>query len=291
MLLASISQASQKLDKLDEAENKIEESLKYLNTKGKINSDEGLQIKILVKRTEGDLFTKEKQEQAISAYEEAYEILEENKEETNPFKENQILTVKDIESVHRGYINLLSKSGDKNKQNEVKKSLKEHYLDELNNLLANKKWEEADIKTHKLMLYVADRESDRFLNINSLKTFSCKSLQDINSLWVKHSDERFGFSVQKQIWVKTGNRLGVIKPSDEDAKNYQLYISHIGWYDSEEKDWKNYPKLIEEVEKDYQQVQVGTLLAFHYASPGITRSVVVNFPFGNLFSRAATCKV
>ena len=90
------------------------------------------------------------------------------------------------------------------------------------------------------MLYVANRENEQYLDIDSLKNFSCKNLQDIDSLWVKHSDERFGFSVQKQIWVETGNRLGIIEPSEEDAKNYERFISSVGWYDSERKDWKDY---------------------------------------------------
>ena len=109
------------------------------------------------------------------------------------------------------------------------------------------------------MLYVANRENEQYLNINSLKNFSCKSLQDIDSLWVNHSDERFGFSVQKQIWVETGNRLGIIEPSEEDGKNYERFISSVGWYDSERKDWKDYTEMIEVVEKDYQQAPSGTL--------------------------------
>ncbi|MDJ0621223.1 MAG: hypothetical protein QNJ63_31555, partial [Calothrix sp. MO_192.B10] len=55
MLLASMSQAYQKLKKPDKAKQKIDESLNYLNNKGnKISSDEGLQIKVLVKRNEGN---------------------------------------------------------------------------------------------------------------------------------------------------------------------------------------------------------------------------------------------
>ncbi|MEO1375198.1 MAG: AAA-like domain-containing protein [Cyanobacteria bacterium J06635_10] len=230
MLLASMSQAYQNLKKTKEAEKKIAESLKYLNNKGnKIISTEGLQIKVLVKGNQGNLLANKSKQQAINAYQEAFRILKNHSKQTNPFENNQILTPQDIESVHRGLLNLQL-----NRDQEVWISLKEHFYAELQNLLSVKNWIAADIKTDTLMLFIADREEQAYLNISEIYAFSCPDLQRINRLWIQNSKGDFGFSVQKQIWVETGNRLGV-EQSDwnrSDDDNYLRFAREVGWYDN-----------------------------------------------------------
>ncbi|MBE9211692.1 GUN4 domain-containing protein [Plectonema cf. radiosum LEGE 06105] len=288
ILNAGISYAYQKLKlkDLEEAQKNLDRSKQQIKKQCKLSEqnipNEASQFCILTLKTSANLLREQKKSQeAIREYQSAYKYLEKlkskgkrgNKTVNNispPFQDTQIkiLSKENVEALHREFIDLLSKAGNENLKSQVKESLKEHYLDELNNLLANKKWQEADQRTDRLMLYVANRESSSYLDIDSLKTFSCKSLQDIDSLWVKHSDERFGFSVQKQIWVKTGNRLGIIEPSDEDGKNFKRFISRVGWYDSEERAWKNYAKVIEVVDKNYQQAPVGTLPHTRYMDYG-----------------------
>jgi hypothetical protein len=65
LLLASMSQAYQQLKKPDDARINITESLNYLQDKGNnINSEQGLQIQVLVKTSEVIYFiTKIKQKQ------------------------------------------------------------------------------------------------------------------------------------------------------------------------------------------------------------------------------------
>ena len=73
--------------------------------------------------------------------------------------------------------------------------------------LANGRWKEADQETAKVMLQVAQREEQGFLNVESIKTFPCDDLQLIDQLWLKFSGGHFGFSVQKEIWVRSGGKL------------------------------------------------------------------------------------
>ena len=76
----------------------------------------------------------------------------------------------------------------------------------LRDLLKAKKWKDADEETHKRMLEVAGRDSQgiRFLRREDVENFPCQDLGTIDKLWVKHSDGKFGFSVQKQIYQDLG---------------------------------------------------------------------------------------
>ncbi len=96
-----------------------------------------------------------------------------------------------------------------------------------------KNWQAADIQTSQLMINIAKREKEGYLDYDSINTFSCPSLKRIDQLWVSNSNKRFGFSVQKEIWIQTGNRLG-IKPeqwNDNDKENYKRFSRVVGWYD------------------------------------------------------------
>ncbi len=54
------------------------------------------------------------------------------------------------------------------------------------------------------MLKIACREKEGWLRVEDIKTFPSKDLCLIDTLWIKHSKGRFGFSVQKHIWESIG---------------------------------------------------------------------------------------
>lgn len=74
----------------------------------------------------------------------------------------------------------------------------------LRDLLKAGKWKEADEETLNVMLKAVGRESKRLLDSDSIDNFPCKDLRTIDQLWVKYSNGRFGFSVQKRIWESVG---------------------------------------------------------------------------------------
>ncbi|MGB6300042.1 MAG: AAA-like domain-containing protein [Rivularia sp. (in: cyanobacteria)] len=198
------------------------------------SKSENLQTQVFAFLVKANLLTNQEnnKQQAIKAYTEAYNILKNHPEKTNPFTKNQILTTEDIESVHRGLLNLQP-----NRDRDVWNSLKKHFYARLKNSLKSKDWRVADLTTYRLMLFIADREEARFLDIPQIEKFSCEELKKIDNLWVDNSGGNFGFSVQKEIFVKTGNRLGV-KPSDwkdSDYKNYSRFANAVGWYNDKNK--------------------------------------------------------
>ena len=96
------------------------------------------------------------------------------------------------------------------------------YID-LRNLLAAKKWQEADEETARVMLEVAGREKERYLDRESIEKFPCEDLRTIDRLWVKYSNGRFGFSVQKRIYQSLGGTR------EYDSKVWEAFGDRVGW--------------------------------------------------------------
>jgi uncharacterized caspase-like protein len=94
---------------------------------------------------------------------------------------------------------------------------------QLRKLLAGGKWKQADQETIALMLKVANRETEGWLDIESINKFPYADLCIIDQLWLKYSNGRFGFSVQKQIWESVGGQ-----PS-ADYETWCKFCDRIGW--------------------------------------------------------------
>ncbi|MEH2078437.1 MAG: GUN4 domain-containing protein [Nostoc sp.] len=70
----------------------------------------------------------------------------------------------------------------------------------LQELLAQQKWQDADKETYSTMLKICEREVEGFLDDGEIKKFPRHDLYIINKLWLQYSEARFGFSVQQRIW-------------------------------------------------------------------------------------------
>ncbi|MDJ0572852.1 MAG: GUN4 domain-containing protein [Pleurocapsa sp. MO_192.B19] len=93
---------------------------------------------------------------------------------------------------------------------------------ELRDLLAAGKWKEADQETFQIMLKVANREEQGWLNKDSIDNFPCEDLRIIDRLWVKYSNGKFGFSVQKKIYEE----LPIVHISSTVWHSFRL---RLGW--------------------------------------------------------------
>ena len=140
---------------------------------------------------------------------------------------------------------------------------------ELRDLLAAKKWKEADDETGKRMLEASGRESQGYLNVEDVENFPCQDLGIIDKLWVTYSNGKFGFSVQKQIYQS----LGGIKEYNE--KVWKAFGDQVGW--RKEGSWLSYSKLTFS-DKHY----MGHL---PWCGGGVGVGVL------DLFSRAETCRL
>ena len=120
---------------------------------------------------------------------------------------------------------------------ELKSSLGLDYTN-LSDLLAAKKWKEADQETTQLILKCANREKEGWLDIDSCRNFPQEELRLIDQLWLKYSQNRFGFSVQKKIWVDNGGKLD----GKCDCDTFFKLAERIGWKKGE--NWFTEPTLV-----------------------------------------------
>ncbi|MEI1377009.1 MULTISPECIES: GUN4 domain-containing protein [unclassified Nostoc] len=96
----------------------------------------------------------------------------------------------------------------------------------LRDLLKAGNWKEADGETLAVMLKASGREQEGWLDSKSIEKFPCTDLRTIDQLWVKYSNGRFGFSVQKRIWESVG-------------KDYGKFGDRVGW-----RKWRTVVKMV-----------------------------------------------
>jgi eukaryotic-like serine/threonine-protein kinase len=92
----------------------------------------------------------------------------------------------------------------------------------LRDLLKAGNWKEADEETLRVMCQVAKREKEGWLRIEDIKQFPCADLKAIDQLWVKYSDGKFGFSIQKKIWQECGSPM-------DDKDDWETFRNRVGW--------------------------------------------------------------
>jgi serine/threonine protein kinase len=107
-------------------------------------------------------------------------------------------------------------------EGELKSSCGMDYR-KLRDYLAQGKWKEADEETIRVMLAVAKREKEGWLDDKSIDNFPCEDLSIIDKLWVKYSDGKFGFSVQKRIYQGFGGTR------EYNSEIWRQFGDKVGW--------------------------------------------------------------
>lgn len=93
----------------------------------------------------------------------------------------------------------------------------------LETLLQNQSWRKADEETQRLMLKAINKKDAGYIDRSAMNTFPCRDLQTIDQLWVKYSNGKFGFSVQKRIYQSLGGKRGY------DKKVWEAVGDRLGW--------------------------------------------------------------
>lgn len=98
----------------------------------------------------------------------------------------------------------------------------------LQRLLAVQDFQAADKMTIQKMCELAGPAATarKWLYFTEVENFPSSDLQTINQLWVIHSEGKFGFSVQREIWLSLG-------------KNWDNVWTKIGWKSGN--NWTRYP--------------------------------------------------
>ncbi len=94
---------------------------------------------------------------------------------------------------------------------------------QLSDLLAAGEWQQADAVTRMVASLAADRQEKGWLLTEDMSQFPCFDLHTIDQLWIRYSEGRFGFSVQKQIYESLGG-IPTYK-----AQIFQKFANRLGW--------------------------------------------------------------
>ncbi|MDJ0518841.1 MAG: serine/threonine-protein kinase [Trichodesmium sp. MO_231.B1] len=94
----------------------------------------------------------------------------------------------------------------------------------LEKLLSSDQFQAADRETLRIILSLVGREKQYWLNLENIKNIPCKDLDKINQLWINYSNGKFGFSIQKQIWIELGGKPGIYNVGIADN-----FIQEVGW--------------------------------------------------------------
>ncbi|MGD1806438.1 GUN4 domain-containing protein [Dapis sp. BLCC M126] len=95
----------------------------------------------------------------------------------------------------------------------------------LRDLLAAGKWKEADQETARVMLEISGKTDKENLIPDDVIKFPCSVINLIDQLWIKYSNGRFGFSVQKKVYESMGGTFDI---SQIDMKVMESVAEKIG---------------------------------------------------------------
>lgn len=87
-------------------------------------------------------------------------------------------------------------------------------------------WKEADQETTRIMLEIMNKNSLDDIIPDEIMIFPCSALSLLDQLWMSYSKDRFGFSVQQQIYTRLGGNDDI---SDIDMKVLQAMEAEFGW--------------------------------------------------------------
>jgi hypothetical protein len=71
-------------------------------------------------------------------------------------------------------------------------------------LLAQQEFEAADRLTLEKLCELAGSMSQKWFYFTAVQNFPATDLQTINALWLVHSEGKFGYSVQRELWLSLG---------------------------------------------------------------------------------------
>ena len=103
----------------------------------------------------------------------------------------------------------------------------------LQRLLAQQDFQQADVVTIQKLCELAGKSAmeRKWLYFTEVDSFPIADLQTIDWLWRVHSEGKFGFSVQRKIWLSVGKDFNKLWPKIQwkDGNNWTRYPNKFTW--------------------------------------------------------------
>ncbi|MEH2121356.1 AAA-like domain-containing protein [Nostoc sp.] len=224
------------LPELSKIENEVE------------NNSNNLATLVYINYVKGKLEERSDKVRALADYKKAFKNI---KSLESQFKSNLELFTLDLNILYNGNADIVALLYRQLKEldgsnPDYDKYLKEHLLNELDYLMKQQRWREADSKNWQFLLYLAGKKEQPLLDFTDVKNFNCKDLKQLDTLWVNNSNGYFGYSVQKKIYLANGNSLDFDLEKKEwknlNQKGYNDFTKIVGWR-GQDGEWKEYKEL------------------------------------------------
>ncbi|KAK4375702.1 hypothetical protein RND71_006379 [Anisodus tanguticus] len=114
-------------------------------------------------------------------------------------------------------------------------------FDVLEQHLSAQNFREADEETRRLLIVLAGKAATKrgYVFFSEVKFIPISDLKEIDSLWRKYSDNKFGYSVQKKIWNKVNRDftkffikvawMKKLEITEVDQYNYRAFPNEFIW--------------------------------------------------------------
>jgi hypothetical protein len=119
----------------------------------------------------------------------------------------------------------------------------------LHELLVKKEWEEADRETWNILCQVTGKQKEGLLDRKDVEKISGEELQVIDRLWLRLSEGRLGFTVQKKIYQE----LNEIETELERIKEFGR---RVNWLKGRSFTWFNNLKKLTSSNGNYREINV-----------------------------------
>ena len=172
-------------------------------------------------------------------------------------------------------------------------------------LLAEGRWREADEETSEMILRVAKYDAkESYITPQIPQHTPCEDICTIDRLWLKYSNGRFGFSVQRRILLGIREDALFIllrKPSERKENYYEEmkkemelesnFNKLIGWYapyDDGSSGLKSYNDLTFSIQAPYGHLPTANPAGGY---PGLRENKINNLIVLNLLKRLSDCGI
>ncbi|MEA5517659.1 GUN4 domain-containing protein [Limnoraphis robusta Tam1] len=111
--------------------------------------------------------------------------------------------------------------------------------------LKRENWKIADLITGEILLHILNRTEQGWFDIELQQQIPCKEFNKIDKLWLKYSKKRFGFTVQRQVFLKYNESLEGYNEEELKFKDWttghKQFATDVGWLKDEK--WLKYSEL------------------------------------------------
>ncbi|MEO1124077.1 MAG: GUN4 domain-containing protein [Cyanobacteria bacterium J06639_16] len=100
--------------------------------------------------------------------------------------------------------------------------LSSDYYANLRQLLAAQRWQDANVETFRMLNFLTSATA-------TTNELACEDLRMLDQLWLEHSDNRFGFSVQKEVYKSVGGTLENTRDRETAQPFLLKFAEQVGW--------------------------------------------------------------